>query len=121
MAPRMRANRGRRNPREGGRGIWAPYGHPGKFEGEPIATELLYDASMESGEDEQLGESDGFGWFALFDGIELGKDNEKVYAILSENSQGFVSGEYFDTRAQLLRAWKTLERDYEDYEQAESY
>lgn len=90
-------------------------GELGKFEGEPALTEILWDL----GGDEDLGDSETFGFYMLFTdlkGSELGGNIGKTTAaILHEGSQGFVSGEYFDTNAEAERAWDKIEREYDEF------
>lgn len=61
----------------------------------PLAEEL-YDCTLDSFQDDELGESDSFGWFALF---------REVGAILSVDSQGFVSVE---TPDDVSARWQEL-------------
>jgi hypothetical protein len=49
--------------------------------------------------DEQAGSVDELGWFGLF--LE-----EKT--ILTEDSQGFVDAEHFDTKEKVQEVWETL-------------
>ena len=108
-----------------------PYG-PGKFD--TILDAYVYDVSLDGGCDEELGESDSFGWYGLmradksFAGdvrreAERNQDQDLTEGewllltgtagvILSEDSQGFVSVEYFDTQAELETAWMELEKAY---------
>jgi hypothetical protein len=79
---------------------------PGKFEGETVLTYALWEASMISGEDDSLGDVDGFGWYALF--AEEG-------AILHTDIMGFVSAVEFDTAEACATAWAELEAEYTDW------
>lgn len=49
--------------------------------------------------DQQAGSTDELGWFGLF--LE-----EKT--ILTEDSQGFVDAEHFDTEEKVQEVWETL-------------
>jgi hypothetical protein len=99
--------------------LFEPYGQPGKFEGEPLLTEVLWIVVLEGGADEELGESESFGSYALLtglDGSELGGDiGDTKAAILSENSQGFVSGEYYDSAEEAREAWEEIESEYDEF------
>jgi hypothetical protein len=68
--------------------------------------EELYDWTMDSSEDASLGESESFGWFALF------RDER---AILAVNSQGFVGVRQYETVTGVLAAWDGLEADYANF------
>jgi hypothetical protein len=88
---------------------------PGKFEGEPLLTEILWDL----GGDEDLGDSESFGFYALYLGLTAkevgGSIGSTRAAILHEGSQGFVTGSYYDSDADAQRAWEALERDYDEF------
>jgi len=85
-----------------------PIKGPGKFEGETFAARYAYDNP-----DEDLGESDGFGWYGKFSGKIKGRG--PFHIIVNEDSQGFVSGTFFDTEKQLEKAWSNLESEYADF------
>lgn len=72
----------------------------------PLA-EDLYGEALESWQDDELGDAETFGWFALF---------LDAQAILEVGSQGFVSVTTYDTRVGAEEAWKGLERQYEGFE-----
>jgi hypothetical protein len=111
---------------------WRSYG-PGKFDS--MVDSFLWGATMDGGADEELGESEGFGWYGLMVGDIL-KDAERGAAengdalteeerdelrgtkavILSENSQGFVGVDYYDNEDDAREAWKKLEDEYADFE-----
>ena len=86
--------------------------HLGKFEGELYATKYAYEATLDGCCDD-LGESDGFGWYARFSDKIKGRG--PFHIILNESSQGFVSGTYYDTETDLDAAWADLETEYADY------
>lgn len=46
------------------------YPHPGKFEGEINLTETLWDLSLDSGQDDELGDVETFGHYMLFTGLD---------------------------------------------------
>jgi len=103
---------------------------PGKF-----STDLdshIYDLSMDGGPDEELGDSEDFGWYGLMsdgesiaddlrsNGVELeDEDYEKLKAaagvIIFLNSQGFVEVAYYDTDKELQAAWNKLEEEAEEF------
>lgn len=90
--------------------------HPGKFEGEIHLTEKLYDVTLDSGEDESLGDADTFGYYSLFLNLNNGEfDNLGgiVAAIVHTNSQGFVEGTYYDDEDTARKIWRNLERQWE--------
>lgn len=62
--------------------------------------EELYDYTLDSQQDDELGNSETFGWFALF---------REEGAIISVNSQGFVEVEQHDD---VEAAWEALETRY---------
>ena len=83
----------------------------GKFEGELYATRYVYDLSVDGGIDEDIGESDALGWYGRFSGTIRGRG--PFHIIISENSQGFVHGEFFDTEEQMNAAWSQIETEYD--------
>jgi hypothetical protein len=82
--------------------------HPGKFEGNEsqMLAEIVYNASME-GCCEELGEVDGFGFYAFVKGKRYG-------FIMSEDSQGFVSVYYY-TLSEARQKWAAIEKEYEEW------
>lgn len=112
-----------------------PYGSPGKFEGGSAIDQVAHDVTLD-GAAEELGEADGFGWYGKIEGaIEATDEQIRNYdlsqddidylaavagAIVSEDSNGFVSVEWYTSRGNLERAWRRLEREYEKWsEEAE--
>ena len=92
----------------------------GKFDLEVDA--YLYDVSLDGGADEEVGSStEGAGWYGLMRAPlvhseqrakEYGLTDEEVSflqskagAILFEDTQGFVTVEYYDTAEELENAW----------------
>jgi hypothetical protein len=98
--------------------LLARYPHPGKFEGEINLTEKLYELSMDSGQDEEIGD-EGFGYYMLFEGLdkdsELGHLEGIVSAILRLTDQGFVEGTYYEDAEYARKAWRHLEGQYERF------
>jgi hypothetical protein len=72
--------------------------------------ERLYDASLDSGEDDSLGDSEGFGHYALF-------ADER--AILVTNSVGFVFVNGYATVEETREAWASLQAEHERYTMAQ--
>jgi hypothetical protein len=117
------------NPEQG----WRSYG-PGKFDS--MVDSFLWSAALDgSWEDEQVGESEGFGYYSLVVGDiaamaehgaeETGDDitpDERdelkgtAAVIMSENSQGFVGVDYFDTEKDARKAWADIEEAYNEFE-----
>jgi hypothetical protein len=99
--------------------LMAPNEELGKFEGEPLLTEILWNLVLEGSADEELGESEDFGAYALFlhlKGSEVNGDiGDTKAAILFENSQGFVSGTYYDSIAEARDEWDRLEDEYDEF------
>ncbi len=103
---------------------------PGKFEGETLLAKDLYESAMEGGANDELGDAETFGYYWKFsaDGKLLGKTHEgkkvynlidghrhPVYAILSTESQGFVTVNVYPSKAKLDEVWERLEADYEKF------
>ena len=91
---------------------------PGKFEGtadEELAEELY--AAIGDGADEELGDVEGFGWYGLLVDFETAA-GDTVHVIVNEDHQGFFDYEEYDTAAQARRAWKQLEKEYEEFEES---
>lgn len=98
-----------------------PYG-PGKFD--TIVDSYVYDLSL-NGCDEETGEAETTGWYGRingpfklseepFDQVDLTWEEKHLISttagcIISEDSQGFVSVEYFDSAAELEGAWCAIE------------
>ena len=91
-----------------------------KFDG-PIS-EALYESSLDSGFDEELGDVEYFGWFGLFvfDNNEEGKQfHAKGFAgaILEQTNFGSVYAELFTSHSYLQRAWQAKQTEHEQYEE----
>src|SRR5438128_6733812 len=106
-----------------------PYG-PGKFN--TILDSYVYQVSLEGGCDDEIGSVDEGGWFGLMrNGHTIFRDHDPLLetlnpaeqekltssagVILSEDSQGFVCVDYYDTDAELDEAWDALQPDKADY------
>lgn len=87
------SKRTRRNPIKG----------PGKFEGETYVAKWVYETS-----DGGIGDVDGPGWYDYYSGKIKGRG--PFHLIVSEDSQGFVSATFYDTKAQMEKAWARVER-----------
>lgn len=81
------------------------YPDPGKFEGETMLAVEIFESAMESGADEEGGDTEGPGYFWLFTDFEA-SDGSIRHGILSENSQGFVSLDEYDTGTDAAEAWE---------------
>jgi hypothetical protein len=95
---------------------------PGKFEGGTDLNKYLYKLTMDSAQDEDLGDVEGFGWYGLFNGVGV-RDGETgeivtIYAIVSEDNQGFFDVYEYDTEKELMEAWEELQDEYEKWEES---
>ena len=59
--------------------------------------------------DEEIGDCETFGWYAKHNGRIKGVN---VFAIINEDSQGFVTVDYFDDAEALYEAWDKIEAEY---------
>ncbi len=89
-----------------------PIKGPGKFEGETYICRYAYDNV-----DEDLGESENFGWYGRFSGKI--KNRGPFHLIVTENSVGFVSCAFYDSEAELNDAWALLEDEYTEFSESE--
>jgi hypothetical protein len=82
--------------------------HLGKFEGNSsqLLAETVYNVTM-NGTGEELGEVDGFGFYAFVKGKRYG-------FIMNEDSQGFVSVDYYPLKEARER-WAKIEAEYEEW------
>ena len=102
-----------------------PYG-PGKFS--TILDSYVYSVSLDGGADEECGSVDGGTWYGLMrNGRTIFRDHDPLLeslneaeqeqltasagVIVSEDSQGFVSVEYFETEKDLDAAWAEVEAE----------
>lgn len=104
---------------------------PGKFS--DSIEELLYGLDH----DQSLGSSDELGWYGLVSGltkpeakaaaadldIEWDEGDAKQYdwplnAIIREDSDGFVTVNSFKANRDMMREWRDLEAEYEEYYEA---
>lgn len=67
--------------------------------------ERLWTLSLDSIQDDELGDFEGFGWHALF---------VRDRAILVTGSQGFVTATTYQDESTTREAWAVLGRRYED-------
>ena len=91
----------------------------GKFDSN--VEEFVYEKVMDGWSSEELGESESFGHYDL---VLFGKpvtvkqdtgDWSFVAAIMKEDSQGFISVDYFDTDKEAKDAWSQIEKEYENF------
>lgn len=87
-----------------------PIKGPGKFEGETYVAKWVYETS-----DGGIGDVQGLGWFDYYSGKIKGRG--PFHLIISEDSQGFVSAEFFDTKEQMEKHWARIERAVERFEE----
>ena len=108
-----------------------PYG-PGKFD--TILDSYVYSVSLDGGCDSECGSVDETGrWYGMMRGslslshadkrdcdyfdlnsAERAELTKYAGVIVSEDSQGFVSVEYFKTTEELDEAWSEIEIEYTD-------
>lgn len=105
---------------------------PGKFD--TILDSHIYELSL-AGCDDETGESETSGWFGILRGLKCCPPFSDVSAswelneaelaylrehpagcIVSEDSQGFVSVEYFKTEKALDKRWNSICRYVEKFE-----
>lgn len=90
---------------------------PGKFEGNgnyANAAQYLYSLSLDSSLEDDIGSSDELGWYGKFEGKIKGRG--PFFAVISENSQGFVDVEWFESHDELETAWLEIQTEYERFE-----
>lgn len=99
--------------------LMEPTDELGKFEGEPKLTEVLWNLVLEGSADEELGESEDFGAYALFLHLKRsefpGNIGDTKAAIVFENSQGFVSGTFYDSVSEARDAWDEIAAEYDQF------
>ena len=83
----------------------------GKFEGETYIVKWVYESGLDVGTG--IGESDSIGWFDYYSGKIKGKG--PFHVIVTENSVGFVSGQFFDSEAEMMKVWEKIEREVDAY------
>lgn len=86
---------------------------PGKFEGNECGelASRLWEASLD-GADEECGESGTTGWYGLLVGLDTNDDPALPrFAIVSEDSQGFVSYETFPTEEEARETFDAIAAD----------
>lgn len=113
---------------------------PGKFD--TILDSFVYSMSLDGGADEEIGESESFGWYGLLRGPFTDEDVDRLNeiaaeqkddpltdeeeemllgskggAIMSEVSTGLVHIEYFDTEKGAKDAWEEVAAEYEKFEE----
>jgi hypothetical protein len=104
---------------------------PGKFEGneDERVAEILYDSTMEGGQDEESGDIQETGiWSALIRGIEVRpgdtpeiQDGFPGGYIVQEDEQGFFTYTEFDSDEKLEESWNyILEQDEKFQSEGES-
>lgn len=90
---------------------FAPYDHPGKFEGEPLIVLRLYEMSLMGG-DEELGEVDCFGWYCLLTDVKT--SDGVLHFIVTEDNNGFYGIHESATDKKIIEdIWNDLQDEYE--------
>jgi hypothetical protein len=136
---RKRSTRSRVRPRRGpvarrrsNAGGWRSYG-PGKFDS--LVDSFLYAATLDGGADEEAGESETTGWNGLLEGnilktardyaVQQGEDltedevaelRDTAAVILTENSQGFVTVDYYTDAKEARAEWEKIEAEVAEAE-----
>jgi hypothetical protein len=87
---------------------WNPIKGPGKFEGELRIIQWVYEEP-----DEEVGSVDALGWYGRYSGKIKGRG--PFHVIVSENSQGFVSGRTFASEKELEKVWDAILDEYDEY------
>ena len=109
----------------------------GKFEGGLLVDGFIWSASLDGGPDEELGESESFGWYGYMaggpdllehvqeiakeEGEEPLEEDEIEYVrdsaafILHSDSQGFVDVTAYDKAEDAEADWAALESEYEEF------
>jgi hypothetical protein len=95
-------------------------GRPGKFEGcnDQDLGEELHAITMDSGQDDELGEVDGFGWYGLI--IDLDYNGKVAHYIVHEDNAGFFDYTVYDTETEAREAWAVLEADYDAFNEEDA-
>lgn len=108
---------------------------PGKFN--TILDSYVYGVSLDGGTDAECGSVDELGWYGLMrNGRTIFKDHdpnleplndaekklltESAGVILSEDSNGFVYVQYFETTMELNAAWSKIESEYKTEQELEA-
>ncbi len=88
---------------------------PGKFEGSGAIGEAVYELVQDASYlDEELGSSADMGtWYGLVTNLDVPGVRGKVYAIVSESSQGFFDVMRYKTAQDAQHAWTKLAKEYE--------
>ena len=76
--------------------------------------EFMYEQMM-LGADEELGDAQDFGAYALLTDVHIPGTTKTVHAIVEENNSGTVDIAEFPSAAAAKRQWRTLEADYADF------
>lgn len=87
---------------------WAP----GKFEANPShrLSEALYRVSLDGGCDDDLGSTDGFGWYGIIRRVPQG-----IGYIVAEDSNGFFTYDRMPL-AEANVAWGGIESEYQAWD-----
>jgi hypothetical protein len=98
--------------------LWRVPSSPGKFEGEPILTRVLFEYALNGMEDNSISFGDGQN-YDLFSDYHIGKKGPRINAILITGSGGFVQIQTMDNNRLLMERWKEIEKAAEKEARAE--
>lgn len=86
----------------------------GKFEtcADQDLGERLYGITLDGGCDDELGDAETFGWFALILGIDT---SDPRCFIVSTDAQGFFYYDEYASPSLANNVWSHLEREYETF------
>ena len=88
---------------------------PGKFYGEPYSVVLFFHSAMESGADEETGDSETTGYWWRFnittdeERQQFHLDDDVIGVLLSEGSSGFVGMTWFTDQVLFDCTWEEIE------------
>lgn len=77
-----------------------------------ILAKEFYEKTMDSQHDEELGDSDNFGWFAIF-------NEDRV--IVQVDGYGFVYATQHDSDAAVSEAWDEISMGWDEYSLTDEY
>lgn len=88
---------------------------PGKFEACGNYSKVARWLYNDDGTLDSISSVDELGWFACFEGKIKGRG--PFYAIISEDSQGFVEVKWYEVSDSFKKAWAKIEKAYEEFEE----
>lgn len=90
---------------------------PGKFIGEHYSTVLFFHSAMDSGADEETGNSETTGYYWKFaitseeERQQFHVEDDVVGVILAEGSSGFIGMDWYTEQAPFDRTWQEIEAE----------